>query len=99
MPRRHRQCRGICAGQALETLAPDFLVVPLRAPGDAAGVARLEGGGARRIVAAEADCHDADALGVDLWACSEIFPCRGGVAFGLVVQVEIAKADALAIAR
>src|SRR5581483_10161553 len=63
---RNGKRRRVGARQALEALAPDLLVVPLRPPGEAAGKALLEGRRARGVIAAEADRHYADALRIDL---------------------------------
>ena len=68
MLRRHRQRRHRAAVEQVEALLPGVVIVPLRAPGDAGGVARLERRRARRVIAAEADRHHADALGIDLLA-------------------------------
>src|SRR6185503_11359685 len=59
---RDRERRRVGARQSLEAVAPDLLVVPLRAPSEATGVTLLERRRARCIVAAEADRHHADAL-------------------------------------
>src|SRR5262249_58334479 len=95
-----RPLRGklLAGGESPEPLLPDRVVVPLRPPGDAAGVARFERGGARRVVAAEAQRHHADAALVELGAGRKIFVGRRGVALGLGNQREVAKADALAVA-
>ncbi len=45
---RHRQRRQLAGVQKLEAVPPGLVIVPLCAPGDAAGVARLERGCARR---------------------------------------------------
>jgi hypothetical protein len=55
------------------------VVVPLGAPRHAAGEARLEGRGARREVAAQADAENADSLGVDVRARGAQTPSRGEV--------------------
>ena len=95
---RHRQRRQLAAVEFFKAGAPDFPVVPLRAPGDAGGEALLKGRRARRVVAAEADRHNANALGVDLLARGEKFVGRCAVAFGFVMQPLIAKAHGLAVA-
>src|SRR5947199_10432173 len=75
------------------------MIVPLRAPGDAAGKARLERGRARRIVAAETERHHADTARVELAATAEIFVSGGGIALGLRDERQIGEADALAVSR
>src|SRR6476660_685256 len=95
---RDRERGRVGARQPLETVAPYFLVVPLRAPGEAAGVTLLERRGARRVVAAEADRHHADAPGVDLRPRRKIIEDRCRVVLGVITQIEIAEADAFAVA-
>src|SRR5262249_57685842 len=51
MLRRHRQRQHLAGGELVEPLRPDGVVIPLRAPGDAAGETRLERGRARRALA------------------------------------------------
>src|SRR5690606_15265692 len=99
VPPRHRERRRLAGIELVEAVLPCLPVVPLRAPGETAGEALLEGGGARRIVAAKADRHDADALRIDLGARGEIFVRGARVALGVVTQVEAAEAHALAVAR
>ena len=99
MLRGDRQRRRIGLGQSLETVGPDFPVVPLRAPGDAAGKALLEGRRTRRVIAAQANGHNTDALGIDLGPRCQIVEHRRRVVFGIVPQVEIAEADAFTVAR
>ena len=96
---RHRQRRHRAGIEQLEAPPPGLVIVPLRAPGDAAGKAWLERGGARRVIAAEADRHHADALWIDLLAAGEILVGGGGVFFGLGDQRQAAEAHALAVAR
>src|SRR6185436_15365025 len=81
-----------------EAVLPDLPVVPLRAPGDAAREALLEGGGARRVVAAQADRHDADAPRIDVRARCQPLPGRCSVALGIVPQVLVPEAHAFAVA-
>src|SRR5512142_250783 len=99
MLRSNRERRRIGLGQSLETVLPDFLIVPLRAPGDAAGKALLERRRARRVVAAQADRHDADPPGIDLGPRCQIVEYRCRIMLGIVPQIEIAEADAFAVAR
>src|SRR6185437_15664523 len=99
MLRSNRQRRRFRARDAVETVAPDFLIIPLCAPGDATGEALLEGRRARRVIAAEADRHDANPLWVDLGPRREIVVGRRGVTLGLMVQIKIAEPDAFAVPR
>src|ERR1700733_8032628 len=96
---RDRQRWNFAGLQRLESPYPDFVEIPLRTPGDAACEALFEGRGARRVIAAEAERHHTDALGVELVAPGEIVVDRCRVAFGLRNQRQIAKAHALAVAR
>src|SRR5262245_46810127 len=75
------------------------MVIPDRAPCDARGKARFQRRAARRVVAAKADRHDADALRIDIVALLEVIDA--GRAGGLVVmaQGETAKPDRLPGAR
>src|SRR4029079_2175287 len=94
---RDRERRSIGAREALEAVAPDLLVVPLRTPGETACKALFERRRARRVVAAEADRHHADALGIDLWPRRKIVKDRRRVVLGVGPQIEIAEADAVAV--
>ncbi len=75
------------------------MIVPLRPPGNAAGKARLERGGARRVVTSEAKRHHADAARIELATTAEILISRGGIALGLRDQRQVAEAHALAVSR
>ena len=70
-----------------------------RAPRDAALEALLERGGARRVVAAERQRHDADAVAVDVGARLEIVDRGGGRLLGVGAGVEVAQPQRLADAR
>ena len=94
---RNRERGRVGARQALETVAPDLLVVPLRAPGEAAREALLVRRRARRVVAAEADRHHADAPGIDLRPRRQVVKNRRRIVLGVGSQVEIAETDAFAI--
>src|SRR5262249_28885638 len=96
---RDREREYLAGVELLEPARPDLVIVPLRAPGDAAGIARLERSGARRVIAAEAQRHHADALGIELAPASEILVDRRSVMLGLGDQRQIAEAHALAVAR
>src|SRR6202035_3028083 len=76
----------------------DLVIIPLRAAGDAAGEALLQRRRARRVIAAQAERHHADALWIEFLAAGEILVDRRGVAFGLGDQRQIAKPHALAVA-
>src|SRR5207247_10532946 len=75
------------------------MVVPVRAPGEAASRARLARGRGRRGIAAEAERHHADRARVELAATPEIFVSGGGIALGLRDERQIAEAHALAVSR
>src|SRR5204862_1987834 len=82
----------------IQPLLPDRVVIPLRSPRDAGGEARLERGGAGRVVAAQADRHHADTGGIDLRPRGEVLVGRGRVPLGLVVERQVPEADGLAVA-
>src|SRR5712692_9184968 len=63
---RHGERERLAAGDAVQALLPDGVVVPLGTPRNAGCKTRLERGRAGRIVATQADRHDPDALVVDL---------------------------------
>src|SRR5690349_3647492 len=75
------------------------MIIPLRAPGDATGKARLQRGRPRRVVAAKRERHDADPLWIEFTARGQIFVSRRCVILGLGNQRQIAKAHALAVSR
>ena len=74
------------------------MIVPLRPPGDAASEARLERGGARRVVTAEAQRHHPNAARIELATAGEILVGGGGIALGLGDERQVAEAHALAVA-
>src|SRR6202451_2044536 len=78
---RHRH-RGLETG--IDALLPGAVIIPDRAPGDAGGKAGLQRGTTRRVIAAEADGDDADALYVDIAARLQIIDAS---AAGLLVIV------------
>src|ERR1700730_1076754 len=99
MLRRHRQRQYPAGIEQIEPPRPDLVIIPLRAPGDAAGEALLQRRRARRVIAAEAERHHADALWIEFLAAGKILIDRRGVALGLGDQWQIAETHALAIAR
>src|SRR5262249_58146651 len=92
------QGKHLAGGELVEPLRPDGVIVPLRPPGDAASEARLERGGPRRIVTAEAQRHHTDAARIELAPAGEILVGGGGVALGLGDERQGAEAYALAVA-
>src|SRR5262249_57408665 len=80
----------------LDAPLPHRVIIPDRAPGDAGGKARLERGAARRVVAAEADCDDADLLAVDVIALFQEIDASAAGFFIIVAQDEPAETDRLA---
>src|SRR5262245_10921351 len=60
--------------QPLESVPPDFLIVPLSPPGEAASVALLERCRAWRVIATKADRHNTNALRIDFGSGCKIFP-------------------------
>src|SRR4029077_10274126 len=77
----HRH-RGLEAG--IDGLFPVAVKIPDRAPGDAGGKAWFQRRATRRVIAAETDGDNADALGVDVTARFQIIDAR---AAGLLVVV------------
>src|SRR5262249_58696290 len=94
MLRWHRERKHLAGGEFVEPLCPDGVIVPLRAPGDAAGKSRLERSGPRRVVTAQAEPHHADAVRIELVAGAEIFVGGGAVALGLRDWRPVARAAA-----
>src|SRR5258708_17697674 len=89
----HRH-RGLKAG--IDALLPGAVIIPDRAPGDAGGEARLERRAAWRVIAAEADGDDADALWVDVAAPLQIIDAGAAGLLVVVAQRHAAEADRLA---
>src|SRR5262249_36417488 len=85
-----------CLELRLDAALPHRVIVPDRAPGDAGGKARLERGTARRVVAAQADCDDADLLAVDVIALFQEINASAAGFFIIVAQDEPAETDRLA---
>src|SRR5215475_7789900 len=95
---RNRERKDLAGGELVEPLCPDGVIIPLRAPGDAAGETRLERGGPRRIVTAQAERHHANTARIELAAGAEIFVRGGAVALGLGDERQVAETHALAVA-
>src|SRR5262249_55233426 len=95
MPRRHRQGEHLAGRKLVEPLRPDGVIVPLRPPGDAAGEAWLERGGARRVVTAKAQRHHPNAARIELATGGEILVGGGGVALGLGDERQVAATHPL----
>src|SRR4029077_8305111 len=85
--------------ELFEAARPNLVIIPLRAPGDATGKTRLQRGGARRVIAAKRERHDADPCRIEFVARGKIFVSRRCVILGFGNQRQIAKADALAVTR
>src|SRR5205823_12383959 len=60
MFRRNREREHLAGIERFQSALPDIVIIPLRAPGDAAGKALIERGGTWRIVPAETERDDAD---------------------------------------
>src|SRR4029077_12874118 len=82
-----------------ESFAPDFVVVPLRAPSDAARKPLLECRRARGIVYPKTKRHDPDALCIDLITPREVFVGRGGIALRFGDQRQGAKPYTFPVTR
>src|SRR4029079_19498267 len=95
---RDRERRRVRTRQPLEAVAPYFLVIPLRTPGETAGVALLECGGARCVIPTEADRHHADPLGIDLRPRRKVIENWRRVVLGVGPQIKIAETDAFTVA-
>src|SRR5262249_47460439 len=89
----HRQR---CLELGLDPPLPHRVIIPYRAPGDAGGEARLERGTARRVVAAEADCDDADLPSLDVIALFQEIDASAAGFFIIVAQHKPAETDRLA---
>src|SRR5215472_5137457 len=96
---RHRQRQDLAGIEFLQPARPNLVIIPLRAPGDAAGKTRLQRGGARRIIAAERERHDANTFWIESIAGGQIFVTWCCIILGLGDQRQIAKTDALAVTR
>src|SRR5262249_22878718 len=95
----NRKGRRVRLRQTIEAIAPDFLIVPLRAPGETTRIPLVKCSRSRRVIAAKADCHNADALWIDFGPGGQIVKDRARVVFGIVAQVEATKTDTLAVPR
>src|SRR5262249_60552895 len=92
----HHRGNHLAVAKLVEPLRPDGVIVPLRPPGDAAGEAWLERGGARRVVTAKAQRHHPNAARIELATGGEILVGSGGTALGLGDERQVAEAHALA---
>src|SRR5260370_24315464 len=98
MSRRDRQEEPLAGGRSVEPLGPDGVIVPLRPPGDAASEARLERGGARRAVTAEAQRHHPNAARIELATAGAVLVRRRGIALRLGDERQVADARAPVVA-
>src|SRR5262249_46280917 len=65
---------------------------------DRGGVAPLEGGNARRVIAAEAVAHHRDAVGIDLRAGGDVVVSGGAGDLVIVTAVDVAQAQRFGLA-
>ena len=96
---RDGQGQRLAAFDAGEALLPLRVVIPLGAPGNAASETMVHRRGARCVVPAQTQRHDADALTIKFGPRGEVIVGRAGVPLGLVVQRKVAKADGFAVSR
>src|SRR5690606_14299611 len=76
----------------VDALLPGRVIIPDRAPGDARLEARLHGSAARRIIAAKADRHDADAIRIDIRTRRQIVEAGAAGDFIVVAHRHAAEA-------